>query len=179
MAYLDLTAGAPVGMFRSAAEAPRRLGPQERLVVLLSRRDPLWSLRPRTTGSRLLKALFGMEAPHRLADPRLEALRRYAVTYRLDCSELAEVERTAAGHGFVEVELAQVRRMIDAPAASSRRGGLATALTRIIYLLGAALLFASLVSALMPAFDSMSIAFVVVAIAGLTLAPFAGARATR
>jgi hypothetical protein len=179
MAYLDLAAGAPVDTLRVAAEAPRRLGAQERLVVLLSRKDPLWSLRPRTTGSRLLSALFGMEAPHRLADPRLEALRRYAVVYRLGEDETGEAERVALQRGFSSSELGQVRRLVDGARTAGTPLSAGTVIARSIYLLGAALLFASLVTALVPAFDSALIAFVVVAVAGLALAPFAGERVAR
>jgi hypothetical protein len=179
MAYLDLAAGAPVDTLRVAADAPRKLGAQERLVVLLSRRDPLWSLRPRTTGSRLLSALFGMEAPHRLADPRLEALRRYAVVYRLEDDGIDEAERIAIKRGYSPTELGQVRRLVDGARIVRPRTSAGTLIARAIYLLGAALIFASLVTALMPAFDSALIAFVVVAIASLSLAPFAGERVAR
>ena len=87
MAYIDFNdtlAPAPV-----SAEAPRhdiipaepraRLSPLEWSVIAIARRDRLSSLRTPGRLSMALGSLFGRGANPRLADPRLEALRRMAV----------------------------------------------------------------------------------------------------
>ncbi len=57
--------------------------PAERAVILLSRSDPWLSLAdPHSLKVRLLRCL-GYEMPNRLADARLETLRRHAVILRL------------------------------------------------------------------------------------------------
>lgn len=67
----------------------------ERQVLLLARRDGAWSLGSRGGGlDVLLKRLFGAARPNVLADPRLEALRRFAVTARV--GGIAAVQREAA-----------------------------------------------------------------------------------
>ncbi|WP_375286671.1 hypothetical protein [Sphingomonas sp.] len=87
MAYIDFTgtlAPAPI-----AIDAPRhdslpaperaRLSPLEWSVIAIARRDRLSSLRTPGRLSIALGNLFGKGANPRLADPRLEALRRMAV----------------------------------------------------------------------------------------------------
>jgi len=178
MAYLDFTADYPFAIAGTAPVA-RRLESQERLVVLLSRTDPLWSLRPRHTHSRLLSLLFGIEAPHHLADVRLEALRRYAVTYRLRDASVAEAETSALDAGYAASQLIQIRHMIDGARGTRpqrsvggmiRQGLLAIAVFLIVY--GAA-------EWLSPRFDSTMIAFVFVAVAMLGFASFAGQETAR
>jgi len=56
--------------------------PIERSVIALAAHDKAWSVRPRTLTVRLVEALFGFHPANRLADPRLEALRRFAVLAR-------------------------------------------------------------------------------------------------
>ena len=55
------------------------LGRDEWWVVELARKDGLWSLNPDGLPQRLARALFGIRPPRPFADPRLEALRRFAV----------------------------------------------------------------------------------------------------
>lgn len=139
MAYLDLNADHP---FTGAATAPRatKLVPQERLVVQMSRSDPLWSLRSRQERSRLLNLVFGIEAPHRLADRRLEALRRYAVMYRLRDASATGAEEAAGAVGFSRCQLEQVRAMIDGAGTTYRPARVFMLIQRSALLIAAALI---------------------------------------
>lgn len=70
----------------------------ERVVIALSRRDPVSSIAP---PSRFLDRLFRSRHPLTLSCPRLEALRRYAILYRLRGDALPADERErlrAAGY---------------------------------------------------------------------------------
>ena len=80
MAYLDIHALPPL-----APSAPRAAAPLDLTmlrVLHLARRDPLRSLYPYSPRARVAHRLFGGRPPARLACPRLEALRRYAVLLR-------------------------------------------------------------------------------------------------
>lgn len=84
MAYLDfaaeptlLSGTAPVSEPTPAREAG--LSPLEWSVVAIARRDPMASLRRPGRLSVALGGVFGTRHNPRLADPRLEALRRMAV----------------------------------------------------------------------------------------------------
>jgi hypothetical protein len=178
MALLDLTAGVPSFEGRTIAPPADKLGAQERLVVLLSRNDPMWSLKPRRTGSRLLSVLFGIEGPHQLADARLETLRKFAVTYRLQGPAEAEA-RVAEEAGFTRGQLAQVRRLIDSAYVGAPARTLGTTIRTAIFTLAALLVFSSLTAWLAPALNSGVIAFILVAVIFLTAAPFAGQRNAR
>lgn len=81
MAYLDLGGGAPHFAPTSTASAAIAPGFErtEWQVIVLAQRDDLASLRAPSRARRLLDALFGASANPRLADPRLETLRRLAV----------------------------------------------------------------------------------------------------
>lgn len=57
--------------------------PAERAVIAVARVDGASSVRRRTRLTRLASALFGIAPPNPLANPRLEALRRFAVLARL------------------------------------------------------------------------------------------------
>jgi len=178
MAYLDLTADHPFAATQTAA-VETRLSAQERIVVLLSRNDPLWSLRPRHVHSRALRFLFGIEAPHQLADQRLEALRRYAVTYRLRDASVHEAEADAIAAGFSAGQLGQARHMIDGARAShsgERAGGL---VRRGLLALALALIAYSAITWLSPRLDSALIAFVLIAVAAVSFASLAGREPAR
>jgi len=75
--------------------------PLELRVVALAARDTGWSVRPRTRFVRIVEALFGIRRPNPLANPRLEALRRFAVVARNVRGKLpaAEIEAFLAA-GF-------------------------------------------------------------------------------
>jgi hypothetical protein len=180
MALLDLTAGVPAFTGRTIANpVADRLGPQERLVVLLSRNDPLWSLAPRATGSRLLSVLFGIEAPHALADARLETLRRFAVTYRLRDRSATDAARAAEAAGFSSGQLAQVRTLIDSAYAVRPRRTAGAVLRQALFSLAAMLMLTSATAWFAPQFNSALMAFVFVAVMVLTAAPFASQRTAR
>lgn len=176
MAYLDLAATRPFEASTAVRQGGARLGSQERLVVLLSRTDPLWSVRPRRTGGRLLGFLFGMEAPHRLADPRLEALRRYAVAYRLRDEGAEDAEAAALRAGFSGAQLAQARHMIDGARAHHVHKSSGALVRQGLLTLAAFLIFYGATAWLSPRLDSALIAFVFVAVAALSVAPLAAKR---
>ena len=176
MAYLDLAADQFFVPSARTAPPAIRLSAQERLVVILSRTDPLWSLRPRHTHSRLLRFLFGIEAPHNLADPRLEALRRYAVTYRLRDASLSEEEKGAVQAGFSAGQLAQVRNMTDGARALRPRRSTGQPIVHGLIPLAAFLTLYAATVWLGPQFDSPLIAFVLVAVAVLSIASSAVSR---
>jgi len=178
MAYLDLTADHPFAAAQTAA-VETRLSAQERVVVLLSRTDPLWSLRPRHVHSRVLRFLFGIEAPHQLADHRLEALRCYAVTYRERDVSVNQAEADAIAAGFSAGQLAQARHMVDGARASHSgvpAGGL---IRRGLLALAVALIAYAGITWLSPRFDSALIAFVLIAVAGVSFASLAGREPVR
>lgn len=119
MAYLDFSEAVPTsgpGRTTSAIAADRApLGPREWMVVDLARRDGLSSLAPDARGGRLRQMLFGTRVDSRLADPRLEALRRVAVyAWRQGLAvPPAEVAAfLAAGYGADQLE--QVVTSVDA-----------------------------------------------------------------
>ena len=180
MAYLDL-ASDPYLDRSARMDAPaQRLNSQERLVVLLSRSDPLWSLRPRQGHSRMLRFLFGIEAPHHLADPRLEALRSYAVTYRLDDASVSDAEEAAMRAGFSASQLAQVRQMAEGVRAQRRRKPADRPIAIALLTLAALLCVYDATAWLGPKLDSSLLAFVLVAVGLLSLAPAAvGGQAAR
>ena len=106
MAFLDLEIGSPLPLSRAVET---ELGAQERRVVHLARTDQMVSLRRGRLG-RIAHFLFGIEAPHRLADARLEALRRYAILYRVKRDTPDELSAARAA-GFSDGELAIVRAL--------------------------------------------------------------------
>ncbi|HVF93891.1 MAG TPA: hypothetical protein VM900_06220, partial [Sphingomonas sp.] len=110
MAYLDLDNfyATPVAA-RSAPPASAQTGfsALEWSVIALAKRDTLRSLDQPGRLSRALGGLFGAGANSRLADPRLEALRRMAVhAWRRGFAlPVAEIERfLAAGYGEEQME---------------------------------------------------------------------------
>jgi hypothetical protein len=182
MAFLDLTIGTPVARSRSekriAAVEPK-LGAQERKVVLLARTDPASSLK-RSRMSRLTSVLFGIEPPHMLADTRLEALRRYAVLYRVHGRVLSarEIEHARAA-GLSDGELARARALIDvAHGAQVRVRGGAHILAMLFGVLMAGLLAFAAASMLATAIDSMLMAAMLTGLAFVSLAPLAAGNTT-
>jgi hypothetical protein len=85
MAYLDLAQAYPADLSSSrspkapAAAAQASLSALEWSVVALARRDRVSSLAEPGRISVAMGRLFGTQSNPRLADPRLEALRRLAV----------------------------------------------------------------------------------------------------
>ena len=170
MAFLDLTVGAPPvqGELRGA-HGDRVLDAQERKIVLLARTDPVSSLQ-RSGIHRVMRILFGIEPPHRLADQRLEALRRFAVLYRVHGSALPmrEIERAlAAGHS--ESVLARARALID------RTHGVQvaprTALSLVAPIVVLAIIAWIAVVALVPVVDSAALAIVLTGVGFASVLP--------
>ena len=110
MAYLDLD-----NMFASpvasraqtvAVPAPTGFSALEWSVIALAKRDTLRSLASPGRVSRAMGSLFGLGTASRLADPRLEALRRMAVYARRRgfALPMAEIQGFLAA-GFAEAQI--------------------------------------------------------------------------
>ena len=120
MAYLDLhsrydTATAtPLPVAKAFAPDHRRLfSALDWSVVALARRDSLASLGEPGPMSRALGGLFGFGRASKLADPRLEAIRRFAVHawhrgYTLPVSEIKAFLASGFGNEHVDTLLASV-----------------------------------------------------------------------
>ena len=110
MAYLDLdnAFAAPCSARSTAALAEPQSGfsALEWSVIALAKRDTLRSLESASRVSRALGSLFGLGTASRLADPRLESLRRIAVyAWRRGFAlPMAEIVRFKEA-GFVEAQL--------------------------------------------------------------------------
>lgn len=111
MAYLDLSSTFTDARPISTPVAPpaRPLSALEWSVIAVARRDRLSSLSEPGPLSRALGSLFGRARSSRLADPRLEALRRFAVHawhggYQLPLTELKAL--IAAGFSREQAEAA-------------------------------------------------------------------------
>jgi hypothetical protein len=99
------------------APADSALTGTERMVIELSRRDPASSIAP---PNRLLDRLFGRRRPLILSCPRLEALRRYAILYRLrgDALPVDEEERLRAA-GYDGPQIGAIACAVRTPRARS------------------------------------------------------------
>lgn len=98
MAYLDFATDEfrPLATHQQVIELPRRgLTATEREAVRLARLDRLGSLKPAGRLHRMSQAVFGLShRPNVLADPRLEALRRFGVAIAHGGSTVIEREET-------------------------------------------------------------------------------------
>ena len=108
MAYLDLDNlyAAPGSSRSSHALVPAGFSALEWSVIALAKRDPLRSIDEPGRLSRALGGLFGAGTSSRLADPRLEALRRLAIhAWRRGFAlPVGEIERFLAA-GFTEPQM--------------------------------------------------------------------------
>jgi len=113
MAYLDSQAHLLEGL-AGTVSVEAALSPLELRTLQLSQADGRASLRAPRRIERLGAMLFGSRRVAGLANARLEALRRFAILYRLDGKRLdmAEYARAEAA-GIDGVMLARVRRIID------------------------------------------------------------------
>jgi hypothetical protein len=117
MAYLDLELDLPRLVILTAS-TPRRnaiseVSALERQVVQLAGRDGRWSIGGSKSIRIMLAWVFGLELPNALADPRLEALRRYAVRFRLEGERLPhEEDERLVRLGFSTAALAEIRRLV-------------------------------------------------------------------
>ena len=119
MAYLDLTQPLPGFLsIHGARLQPVRacdgLTDLDRMVIALSRNDPCSSLTAPGRFRRIFAYLFAMRLPNALADPRLEALRRFAILLRKQRAHLpeAETERLIAA-GYSLAAVAEARRIVE------------------------------------------------------------------
>src|SRR5687768_385210 len=77
-----MAAAEPPRMAAAAVKAAPAFTPIERSVIALARIENPSSARPRKVLSRLGEILFGISPSKPLANPRLEALRRFAILAR-------------------------------------------------------------------------------------------------
>ncbi|HYZ48152.1 MAG TPA: hypothetical protein VE567_04585 [Sphingomonas sp.] len=122
MAYLDFAAPAgaltPVVARPHHAPAKASLTPLEWSVVALAQRDTLASLREPGRISTALAAIFGGRFETRLADPRLEALRRVSVHgwyhgFAVPESETRDFYEAGFGPEHLELVLTSISRGRD------------------------------------------------------------------
>lgn len=108
MAYLDLDNlfAAPGSSRNSRVSEVAGFSALEWSVIALAKRDPLRSIDEPSRLSRAIGGLFGAGTSSRLADPRLEALRRLAIhAWRRGFAlPVAEIERFTAA-GFTEAQM--------------------------------------------------------------------------
>lgn len=96
----------------SSLKTPNSFDQAERSVILLSRNDPWSSLAdPLSFKVRLLRC-FGYKLPNRLADGRLEALRRHAVILRLRGPAHDSDLRNFFEAGFAAGQAARLEQMV-------------------------------------------------------------------
>lgn len=114
MAYLDTReAFAPIDRVPLAEAIDASFDRREWSVIALARHDGLASLRAPSRLGRLIERLFGASVDKRLADPRLEALRRFAVLawhhgYTLPVSAMKAVKEAGYSLDHIELLLAQI-----------------------------------------------------------------------
>ncbi|MBO9582208.1 MAG: hypothetical protein J7498_15075 [Sphingobium sp.] len=108
-----------------AARVPVRGGltPLHRQVIRLSLGDQKNSLKKAGRMMRIAMRLTGDHSrKNSLADPRLEAPRRYAILYRLNGSALDETEQSRiAEAGFDALDRREIRAFVDRHVAGSAR----------------------------------------------------------
>jgi hypothetical protein len=98
----------------SSSQSRPTLTDDERIVVLLSAKDPLTSISPGWSyGSRISAWLFG-ERVNPFANPRLEALRRYAVILRSKGFVSSDEQLRFQAAGFDDRAAAAVEDMVAA-----------------------------------------------------------------
>lgn len=90
-----------------------RLSVLERETVQVSLVDDVWSTDAGGRFAGVTRWIFGAEPAHRLANDRLEALRRYAILYRLRGSGVAREERQRViDAGFAAAQLDEAHALI-------------------------------------------------------------------
>lgn len=114
---------APAEMVGSAPAVPARLSALEWSIVAMAERDSLASIREPSRYTRILRGFFGLKTPNRLANDRLETLRRVAVLawhhgWNVPKSEFAAFR--AAGFSDDQFELMQ--NSLGQARAARRRG---------------------------------------------------------
>ncbi len=103
----------PVPIRRLAHE--QDLDFQSAQVASFSRHEGLMSAAPTEWLPRALKILFGITTPGKMADPRLEALRRFCIYYRHnDPRSVDAAFEVVALHGYSERELRAACAIVEA-----------------------------------------------------------------
>lgn len=115
MAYLDLTAELPLIPIGHALKSERtQLNRIEREAVMLAKKDRRSSIRPIGVLRKTAGRLFGLPARNRLADPRLEALRRFAVAIAHDTPARSDDEADALRTlGFTSGQINRARAIAE------------------------------------------------------------------
>jgi hypothetical protein len=112
----------------------------ERSAVLLARNDRNSSVRPAGALDRIGTIVFGFRHPNRLADPRLEALRRFAVATAREKRGSVDWERgELQTFGFSEFQIAQaaeIAKRCQRPPTPSLWSHLAAAILLFVTFLG-------------------------------------------
>ena len=99
----------------AAAGSGSALSEAEKAALLASFADGRASLAAAGLGRRVARALFGLRPPVALAAARLEALRRYALLYRLEGAALPlEEDKRLREAGFSDRQADAARALVDA-----------------------------------------------------------------
>jgi hypothetical protein len=114
----------PVETVPQPTAEPARLSALEWSIVALAERDTIASLREPGRIAAALESLFGLHRPNKLANPRLEVLRRLAVFawrqgWKVPASEL----KTFLAEGFTLDHYELIQASIAASRTPSRQRG--------------------------------------------------------
>lgn len=125
MAYLTQDVISAGGGVWYGTETTAQLSIFERDTVTVSLADGFWTASGMGLLGRIGNWIYGREPESRLANERLEALRRYAIMYRLRGHAMdQDVRQSVDAAGFTVGQLAEVHRLVDRltpPAPSWRR----------------------------------------------------------
>jgi hypothetical protein len=126
MAYLDVRDAVEASSYATPLVEPVGFSRREWQVIVLAQRDGLSSLRPPSRLAKLMGKLFGEGINPRLADPRLEALRRLAVlawqgSYAVPLSAIKAIKAFGFTGDQVELLLASVANGRSSNAPHTRR----------------------------------------------------------
>lgn len=114
----------PVKKIAQPAAGPARLSALEWSVVALAERDTIASLREPGRIAAALESLFGLQRPNKLANPRLEVLRRLAVFAWRQSWKVPESELKAfLAEGFTLDQYELVQASIAAKRSPARPRG--------------------------------------------------------
>lgn len=91
-AFDDWSRAATENMPQPAKAATPAFTALELQTIALARKDGAWSIRPKDRLVRLVERVFGFRQANKLANPRLEALRRFAIVSRLSRGRPADAE---------------------------------------------------------------------------------------
>lgn len=148
----------------------RPLSDLEGQTVFLSLRDGRLSVGQPTWTCRMLTIVVGHHRQNRMADPRLEALRRYSVLYRLDGPRIGAAELGLLNSaGFSLSQIGDVQDQIDH--LTNRRWDRSRTGFGLLTAAGTLLAMTLLIGWLSISLGDRLIACIVVGLAAVTLAP--------